>query len=572
MTATSSTTSILKTIEPLRLLIVEDSLVDAELVVLTLQQAGVEFLYDLADAVSTCEQYLRSHPYNAVLSDYRLPGFTAYKTLELLRQSGQEIPLILITGTLGEEAAVECIKAGMTDYVLKDRLFRLPMVLERSLQEFDLRRQQQAADLHIRQQAQHEQLLNQINRALNSSLDVDYILQKIVQLTGECFHVDRVNISSLDADYFKVVCEWQQDPQLPSSQETKLPVSQWADLLDPCSPFCLRDVLHAPHYQALPHPPERLTAIANTHIVSLLRVPIVIRDELFGGLALMTHTPRTFTDDEIHLLERIADHTAIALSNAQSYEYLEQLVQKRTQELEREKQISESANRAKSEFLTHMSHELRTPLTGILGFSSLLLKEVFGTLNPKQRQYIQGVQSCGQHLLELINDLLDLSKIEAGKEELFLETVIVQEICEACINMIREVATNRGLQLSLKIDPAVSVCRADKRRLKQILFNLLSNAVKFTEVGSVHLNVTQSDDALHFAVIDTGIGIAEADQSKLFQSFYQLDGGLNRKYEGTGLGLVLARKLAQLHQGDITVTSKQGEGSCFILHLPCKNG
>ncbi|MDX2215903.1 MAG: response regulator [Oculatellaceae cyanobacterium bins.114] len=180
----------------------------------------IDFSDDVADTALACGQQLRSHRYDMVLSDYRLPGFMAYKTLDLLRQSGQEIPLILVTGTLGEEAAVECIKAGMTDYGLKDRLFRLPTMLERSPREFELCRQQQAANERIRQQAQPEQLLNQINRALNSSLDVDDILQKIVGLAGECFHVDRVELTSFDAEYFKVVCEWRSNEHPPTLQET----------------------------------------------------------------------------------------------------------------------------------------------------------------------------------------------------------------------------------------------------------------------------------------------------------------------------------------------------------------
>ncbi|HEY9622420.1 MAG TPA: GAF domain-containing protein [Crinalium sp.] len=725
---------------PLHLLIVEDAILDAELVTMTLQRAEVSFTYDIADTIESCQRCLQQNTYDAVLSDYRLPGFTAYKTLELLRQSGQDIPLILVTGTLGEEAAVECIKAGMTDYVLKDRLFRLPTALARSLQEFELRRQQQAASIRLRQQAQREaiiyrivqamretlvlddvmqttadmlhdtlqvdrcyiftpdpdgklfirqisratidreqflnqhlgcmvheyfydalsqartvvlpsigddlppkvretaelfafksvvvapllyqqsylggiglhqcsaerkwlddeialvraiadqcaiaihqaqlfnqvqqqaereQLLNQISRTLNSSLDPDFILQEIVRLTGESAHVDRVTIYAVDSNHLKILTEWRASDQILSVAGAVLSIQDWADVLDPESPSWLGRILHAPDYGNLPHPPNRLEQIRSKQIVSLLRIPIKIRDQLFGGLSLVTTSaPRTFTDDEIHFFERIADQTAIALSNAKSYEYLEQLVQKRTQELEREKQLSESANRAKTEFLTHMSHELRTPLTGILGFSSLLLKEVFGPLTSKQQQYIEGITSCGRHLLDLINDLLDLSKIEAGKEELFVETVVVQEVCEACLNMIREIASNRGLQLALHIDPDVTVCTADKRRLKQILFNLLSNAVKFTEVGSVTLDVLQRDSGLLFSVIDTGIGISAADQTKLFQSFQQLDGGLSRKYEGTGLGLALARKLAQLHNGDITVTSEVGRGSCFTLHLP----
>jgi len=230
--------------------------------------------------------------------------------------------------------------------------------------------------------------------------------------------------------------------------------------------------------------------------------------------------------------------------------------------------LSEAANLAKSEFLSNMSHELRTPLTGILGFSSILLKQIFGPLNAKQQQYISLMSASGKHLLELINDLLDLSKIEAGREELTLETIFIEELASTCIEMIQDRANSRGLQLSLFIATDLTTCIADRRRLTQILFNLLSNAVKFTEAGSVTLKVDKTEGTIKFSVIDSGIGIALSDQASLFQPFRQLDSGLNRKYEGTGLGLALTRKLAHLHGGDITVTSELGRGSCFTLYLP----
>lgn len=421
----------------------------------------------------------------------------------------------------------------------------------------------------VQQQATRERLLNKIGRSLNSSLDPDSILQEIVNLTGECFGVERVTLFAIKAEHTEIVKEWRANEQVISVVGYRVPLIEHRDLLDPTYNYSFHRVVHAPKTSSLAYTAERQAQIQQAQMLSMLRVPIFIRGELFGGISLHTTTTyRTFTEDEIQLLERIADQAAIALYNAQSYERLEQLVRERTRELEQEKFISESANRAKSEFLATMSHELRTPLTGILGFSRLLLEQIFGPLNEKQLQYIASINSCGEHLLALINDLLDLSKIEAGREELFLEILLVDEISVASLEVVAERAYEGGLQLSMEIAPNVTVCVADQRRLKQILVNLLSNAVKFTPIGSVTLKVNQTEDTIQFSVIDTGIGIAEADLANLFKPFRQLDSGLDRKYEGTGLGLALSCKLAKLHGGDITVESELGRGSCFTLHLP----
>jgi signal transduction histidine kinase len=552
---------------PLRLLIVEDMTADAELMVITLETADIAFACDTADSLSECQHLLQTQQYDAVLSDFRLKGFTAYEVLRLLQQSQHEIPFILVTGSLGEEAAVECIKAGMTDYVLKDRLFRLPSVLARSLQEFELRRQQQAAIAQIQRQADREKVLNQISRAINSSLDPNYILQEIVRMTGECLGGDQVLLLTI-GEAIQAQHEWRANEQITSLLHLSMPATEWAEVLAPESDFYQKRVLHIPDFCQFPLQSETQKQLEQAQIGSLISVPIFIHDERFGALSLSTVAQRTFTGDEIYLLQRIADQTAIALYNAQSYEHLEKLVQKRTQELEHEKRLSDAANRAKSEFLANMSHELRTPLTGILGFSSVLLQRAFGDLTPKQEQYLSGIHSCGEHLLELINDLLDLSKIEAGREELVLEPIAIQEVCESGISLVREMANDRGLQVSWSIAPDIEIVVADRRRLRQILFNLLSNAVKFTEVGSVKLAVTQTQDMIEFAVIDTGIGISSTDQLRLFQPFQQLDSGFDKKYQGTGLGLALARKLALLHGGDIVVTSQPNQGSCFTLKLP----
>jgi signal transduction histidine kinase len=265
---------------------------------------------------------------------------------------------------------------------------------------------------------------------------------------------------------------------------------------------------------------------------------------------------------------RLSVELAVTKIMQQNEASLEQLVKQRTEELESQRLIAEAANQVKTEFLSTMSHELRTPLTSVIGLSSVLLEQIFGSLNNKQEQYLNIISNCGYQLLDLINDLLDLSKVEAGREELNLETLNIEAACQESLCLIRQQAINQGLQLILVIETDLITCIADQRCLKQILLNLLSNAIKFTDSGSVTLNVTKESGYIQFAVKDTGIGIAQEQQGNLFQPFQQLNNLPNRKYKGTGLGLVLARKLARLHGGDITIKSELGIGSSFNFLLP----
>lgn len=385
---------------PLRLLVMAVVTANVKLILAPLQACGLELTYDQVADLQAYGQRLDDQVYDAVLVDEPAIAASLEPVVQLLQDSGQMIPCILVAEALEAEQAIELLKLGITDCVLKSRLLRLPTVLARSLHELQQHRQQEAALAQVHQ--------------------------------------------------------------------------------------------------------------------------------------------------------------------------LEQALRDCTQQLAQEKSSSEAASRAKGEFLATISHELRTPLTGILGFSDLLSKQLFGPLNEKQQQYIDSIATCGQHLLELINDLLDLSKIEAGKEELTLEPLLIDEICQACMSLVQERAQQRGLQLFTEVATDIVTCTADQRRLKQILFNLLSNAVKFTETGWVKLQVTQTQDEILFSVIDTGIGIAEEHQSLLFEPFQQIDSGLDRMYEGTGLGLALSRRLARLHGGDITLRSQLGHGSCFTVQLPLK--
>lgn len=420
----------------------------------------------------------------------------------------------------------------------------------------------------LQHQAQREQVLNQLGQALNSNLDPDHILQEIVDRTGETFKVDRVLMFTIN-DIICVRNEWLADPAIPSLLNETFAISDWLDLADPNSDFNQGRAFYVFDMAQLTATPGRQVQVNDGQTLSVLCAPIFIREKLFGALSLHTTTCyRTFTVEEVQFLQRIADQTAIALYNAQSYEHLEQLVQRRTQELEQEKLVSEAANRAKTEFLATMSHELRTPLNAVLGLSQVLQREIFGSLSAKQLEYINHIHSSGQHLLTLINDILDLAKVEAGQETLLPTVLAAHDLCYYCLTMVQEQATLQGLQLISQLDADAKFCTADERRLKQMLLNLLSNAVKFTSVGTVSLVVRKEPQGISFTVADTGIGIPADKLNLLFQPFSQLDSQLTRNYAGTGLGLALTRKLARLHGGDITVSSVLGTGSEFTLFLP----
>jgi signal transduction histidine kinase len=255
-------------------------------------------------------------------------------------------------------------------------------------------------------------------------------------------------------------------------------------------------------------------------------------------------------------------------------EHLQQVVKQ--EQLAKEKLFeakteAEMANRAKSEFLAIMSHELRTPLNAILGMSDSLQDELYGTVNPKQKECLQAIHSSGQHLLLLIEDILDMSKIEMGKLELTIWEVVIDPLCQACIQRIKAAATAKQLEVFYQVPDNLPLIQADEQRLKQIVINLLNNAVKFTaKGGKIGLEVTHDveQQRICFTVWDTGIGIAEQDRDKLFKPFVQLDARLSRAYEGTGLGLALVSKLTRLHNGTVSVVSELGNGSRFTVSLP----
>jgi signal transduction histidine kinase len=295
---------------------------------------------------------------------------------------------------------------------------------------------------------------------------------------------------------------------------------------------------------------------------SLLTVPILREQQIMGGLTVWRKQVGEFDPEVVNLLQTFATQSALAIQNARLFREIE----------DKSRQI-EAANRHKSEFLANMSHELRTPLNAIIGFSEVLQERMFGELNEKQAEYTDDILTSGRHLLSLINEILDLSKVEAGRMELELATFDLPLAIDNARTFVRERATRHGIHLDVTIDERVGDIVGDERKIKQILLNLLSNAVKFTpEGGRIGINARQANGAVEISVSDTGIGIAPEDQPKIFEEFRQVGGDYSHKSEGTGLGLTLAKKFVELHGGKIWVESEVGKGSAFTFTLPIHSG
>ena len=406
--------------------------------------------------------------------------------------------------------------------------------------------------------------LGEVGRALSSTLDLEAVLQTVVRRANELAGTASCLV-------------WEYDEP---REEFRLRASDYADAHDAAILPAPGGVTTVPRgsgvttrvmelRQAVQIPdivvegayesPVRDGLIDAGHR-ALLGVPLLSEDEVIGVLAVTSKTPGEFAPEIVRLLSTFATQSALAIQNARLFREV----------ADKSRQL-EAASRHKSEFLANMSHELRTPLNAILGFSEVLAERMFGEVNEKQAEYLQDILSSGRHLLSLINDILDLSKVEAGRLELELGRFHLPTALDNALTLVRERATRHGIRLNKTVDERVGDLVADERKVKQILLNLLSNAVKFTpEGGRVGLTATVAEGAVTIAVSDTGIGIAPEDQAAIFEEFRQVGREDARKQEGTGLGLTLAKKFVELHGGRIWVESHVGQGSTFSFTLPVR--
>ncbi len=511
---------------------------------------------------------------DVVLLDVRLPDIDGFTVLDKIRHNPvtADARVIMLTGIEENDIAARALRAGAADFIAKP--FSPDELLARVQTHIELK---QTQDALRKKTAQYRALLAETNDAALAM--IENITEIIVRLTAEgiCLYVSPASEKILGYHPDELV---------------GIP---------------LHSFIHPEDREHLAAMDPPLLALAEPSIIT---VRMRHRNGEYVWLEVSIQSPLSRPHERIAVVRDITERKQYEEALRQAYDEMEQRVRERTAELTRinnllkqeiidrkraefllEKERAElalrveestaelratnaaleQANKLKDEFLASMSHELRTPLNAVLGLTESLQEEVYGNINAEQKKALQVIEESGRHLLNLINDILDLSKIGAGKLNLDIQPISVENVVIASTRFVKETASKKHITISTNIDPKITTVNADQRRLKQMLVNLLSNAVKFTNPGGkVGLDVHGSEETnvIHFTVWDTGIGIAKEDLPHLFQPFTQLDSKLSRRYSGTGLGLTLVQRMAEMHGGSISVESTVNTGSRFTISLP----
>ena len=480
------------------------------------------------------------------LEPQRLAGYRTHLGVPLLRD-GRPIGLILVsrrTVLPFTDTQIELVETFADQAVIAIENVRLFTELE-------------TRTVALSRSVDQLTALGEVGRAVSSTLDLEMVLTTIVSRAVELSGLDGGVVFEYDEDAEEFVqrvatetggalAEARRTTQIKKGEGA---LGHTAVTLEPVQ---VPDITVPGAYES------RLREnLIESGIRAVLAVPMVREGHLIGCLAVTRNQPGDFPAETIDLLRTFATQSALAIQNARLFHEI----------ADKSRQL-ETASQHKSDFLANMSHELRTPLNAIIGFSEVLAEKMFGDVNDKQAEYLHDILESGRHLLSLINDILDLSKIEAGRMELELSEFDLPQAIQNALMLVRERALRRGIALHHAIDDGVGAIRADERKVKQVLLNLLSNAIKFTpEGGRIEVRAASTDGVVEVSVADTGIGIAPEDQEAVFEEFRQV-GAADKKAEGTGLGLALSRKFIELHGGQIRVTSQVGAGSTFTFTLP----
>jgi signal transduction histidine kinase len=448
--------------------------------------------------------------------------------------------------------------AGEVTVANRDELGALAANLNRTSEQLGrLYRELQTRSAELARSVGELEALGDVSKAVNSTLDLNTVLETIVaravQLSGT--DAGAIYVFNSTAQQFRLRATHGMSTELTaaiSGHSIGLADPLLGEAMQRRAPVQVRDL----EQQTLA-PLQQV--ILDAGFRSLLVVPLLRPNKIVGALVVRRHQPAGFDEPVVRLMETFADQCVLAIQNARLF-----------REIEEKSRELETASRHKSQFLANMSHELRTPLNSVLGFTELLFDGIYGELPEKAKATVARVQSNGRHLLGLINDVLDLSKIEAGQLTLSVDDYSVGQVLRQVATTVEPLARAKGHSLRTSIADDLPLGRGDERRLTQVLLNLAGNAVKFTEVGEVEISADAVDRNFEIAVRDTGPGIAAQDQAMVFEEFRQVDSSSTRQKGGTGLGLAISRRIVELHGGAISLVSSPGAGSTFLIKVPIR--
>ncbi len=399
--------------------------------------------------------------------------------------------------------------------------------------------------------------LGEVSQAVSSTLDLQKVLATIVAHAVELSGTESGAIYEFDetTEQFQLRATHRMSEELIQAiQEAGVNLGEtavgWAGKN--------REAVQVPDILEEPTYPTR-EIMKREGFRALLAVPLLREDKLIGGLVVRRRAVGKFQKETVDLLQTFATQSALTIQNARLF-----------REIEEKGRELEIASKHKSEFLANMSHELRTPLNAILGYTELILDKIYGDVPENIQEVLERVGKNGRHLLGLINDVLDLSKIEAGQLVLSLDDYSMQEVVHTVFTAVESLAAEKNLELKVSVSPEVAHGKGDEQRISQVFLNLVGNAIKFTEAGEVRVEATASNDNFVVSVSDTGPGLSEADKQMIFEEFHQVDGSSTRKKGGTGLGLSIAKRIVEMHGGRIWVESTLGQGSTFWFTLPVR--